>query len=409
MKVKELDNKEEKASIENLEKAKNKEDKKIKEIKFSIFNTSKDLFNFYIYNNYKKFSTKIYSIYSKISPKSKNLDINDSSITTVNINNINDTQKIKLPNQILMPDKNINNNNIIKNKAKTELLLYNNDQLKKNIYIFLENELKINNIKVELRDCQNQILQIKKYNEFKNKIIIYFFSSIIILKYYNIISITSLSIISLMKKIKIANVKSYIVVNNKQINFILDNLWNISNQTTKNIFLNLSEIIYNNVDKLPLNEKYSQDKFITLIENIYNDIRDKCNYFIHIIKVLKENINNLENAFYDRNSIINNNIYEYKMRFLYILHDIICSDMFYSTFVESYEEEIKAQIEEVKKFFEKQKEKTLLAIVYDLDSYKGKQLINYENINKIEIDKKENEKIDEIFMNYQSCLLSIDL
>ena len=308
-----------------------------------------------------------------------------------------------------MPDKNINNNNIIKNKAKTELLLYNNVQLKKNIYIFLENELKINNIKVELRDCQNQILQIKKYNEFKNKIIIYFFSSIIILKYYNIISITSLSIISLMKKIKIANVKSYIVVNNKQINFILDNLWNISNQTTKNIFLNLSEIIYNNVDKLPLNEKYSQDKFITLIENIYNDIRDKCNYFIHIIKVLKENINNLENAFYDRNSIINNNIYEYKLRFLYILHDVICSDMFYSTFVESYEEEIKAQIEEVKKFFEKQKEKTLLAIVYDLDSYKGKQLINYENINKIEIDKKENEKIDEIFMNYQSCLLSIDL
>ena len=219
-----------------------------------------------------------------------------------------------------------------------------------------------------------------------------------------------------MKKIKIGNIKSYIVINNKQINLILDKLWNISNQTSKNIFLNLTEIIYDNIDKLPLNEKYNQDKFVTLLENIYNNIRDKCNFFIHIIKTIKEIINNLENIFYDKNAIINNNLYEYKLRYFYILYDVICSDLFYSTFVQSYEEEIKVQTEEIKKFFLKQNEKTLLAIIYDLDSYKSKQFINNENENKMEINDKEkgvninnSEKIDELLMNYQNCLLSIDI
>ena len=324
------------------------------------------------------------------------------------IQNVKKNRKEKISNKILL----LNNDNTYNIKNENELLIFNNSKLKKNIYSFLENELKINTTKIELRDCKNQILQIKKYNEFKNKIIIYFFSSIIILKYYNIISITSLSVLSLMNKIKIGNIYSLLVINNKQINLILDELWNISNQTSKNIFLNLSEIIIDNIDKIPLNEKYNKDKFIKLFENIYNDIREKCNFFIYLVKILKEKINNLENLFFHKNSLYNNNLSEYKLKFLYILCDIICSNLFYSSFVESYEQEIEIQMEEIKGFFREQNEKTFLAIVYDLDSYKNRQFLTIKNkddlnINNDEIIQKENN--DKILLNYQNCLKSIDI
>ena len=215
-----------------------------------------------------------------------------------------------------------------------------------------------------------------------------------------------------MKKIKIGNIYSFIVINNKQINLILDELWNFTNQTSKNLYLNLSEIIYSIIDKIPLNEKYNKDKFINLFENIYNEIREKCNFFIYIIKVIKENINNLENQFFDNNSKLNNNLYEYKLKYLYILCDIMCSNLFYSSFVESYEEEIKLQMEEIKGFFVEQNEKTFLAVIYDLDSYKNKQFLNIENKDNINISnndiiQKENE--DTILLNYQICLQSIDI
>jgi hypothetical protein len=299
----------------------------------------------------------------------------------------------------------------MKKNKKNELLIFNNLQIKKNIYNFLENELKINNTKIDLRNCNNQSLQIQKYKEFKNKIIIYFFSSIIILKYYNIISITSLCVISLMKKIKIGNIPSNLIINKNQITLLLDNLWNISAQTSKNIYSNVTEIISNNIDKITLNEKYDKDKLINLVNNITNEIRNNCNFFIHIIKIIRNNINSLENQYFNKNDRKNNNIYEYKLRFYYIFCDILFTDMFYSSFVQSYEEEIKKQINEIIKHFDEQKEKTFLAIIFDLDSYKGSQIIVNENntqINNNENDINENIN-DEILFNYQNCLQSIDL
>ena len=223
-----------------------------------------------------------------------------------------------------------------------------------------------------------------------------------------------IKIIYIINKIKIGNIYSNIIINNKQISLILDLLWNISNETYKNIYSNLSEIIYNKVDKIPLNEKYNKDKFINLFDTINNEIKDKCNFFIYIIKILKEqHINNLENQFFDKISLKNNNLYEYKLRFFYIFCDIICSDIFYSSFVQSYEEEIKRQMEEIKGYFGELNEKTLLAIIYDLDSYKSKQFINYENNDLINTDIKTNEDNnkdkDNILMNYQISLQSIDI
>ena len=376
----------------------------------SIFSTSIGLAKYYISNSFQKLTNKIYSIYSN-SPTMNNKNINHSnsnSIQDINNNNNNDKENILNINIKNNTDNNLN--------IENELLIFNNSKIKKNIYNFLENELKINITKIELRDCKNQIFQIKKYNEFKNKIIIHFFSSIIILKYYNIISITSLCVISLMKKIKIGSIHSNILINNKQISLLLDNLWNISTQTSKNIFDSLSEIINNKIDKIPLNEKYNKDKFINLFDSINNEIRDKCNYFIYIIKLLKENINNLEEQYFDKVSVQNNNLFEYKLKFFYIFCDIICSNIFYSSFVQSYEEEIKRKYEEIKGYFGELNEKTLLAIIYDLDTYKSKQFINNENNNDIlNIDnnnkenENENENKDNILMNYQICLQSIDI
>ena len=381
----------------------NNNNKENKEIKSSFFSTSINLFRFYISNNYKKISNKIYSIYLGELSKSQNLELSKA-------NPIEDPcSKIKLSKEKLIQNNIDNINNNINNEK--ELFVFNNSKLKKNIYIFLENELKINNIKKDLRDSKNQILQIKKYNEFKNKIMIFFFSSIIILKYYNIISITSLSIISLMKKIKIGNVYSYLVINNKQINLLLDKLWNISNQTSRNIFLNLSEIIYDNVNKIPLNDKYNKDKYTKLIQNICNEIRNKCNFFSYIIKILRENINNLENQFFDKISI-KNNIYEYQLRFFYIFCDAIFSNMFYSTFVQSYEEEINLQTEEIKKDFLGQNEKTFLAIIHDLDSFKSKQFLYNENKTYSKENEDENDiniKKDQILLKYQNNLKSINI
>jgi len=215
-----------------------------------------------------------------------------------------------------------------------------------------------------------------------------------------------------MKKIKIRNIYSNIVINNNQIKILLDTLWNISSQTSKNIFSNVSEIISDYVDKIQLNEKYNKDKFTNLFESITNEIRNKCNYFIYIIKILRENINDLENKYFDVLSIQNNNLTEYKLRFYYILCDIICSNMFYSTFVQSYEEEIKLQIEEIKICFRDKNEKTILAIISDIDSHKSKRIVineNNSNIKAKELENNNRDNKDEILMNYQNCLQSIEL
>ena len=62
-------------------------------------------------------------------------------------------------------------------------------------------------------------------------------------------------------------------------------------------------------------------------------------------------------------------------------------------------------IEEIKNNFGDKNDKSFLAIIFDIDSFRNKQLvINEENI---EFDKDKNKNNDEILMNYQKCLKSI--
>ena len=359
---------------------------------FNIFSTTLGLFKYYSLNSLKSLSNKIYSLNpfasKKINQKQNNLDKN----INLNLNISNSNDEINLFNK-----RNFDNIN------ENELLIYNTFQIKKNIYIYLENELKINNTKIELKNSNNnnQLMQINKYKELKTKTFIYFFSSIIIEKYYNIISITSLCIISLMKKLNTYSTKS-------NIKLILDNLWEISNKTSKNIFSNISQLISNYIENIPLNEKYVPDSFDLLITKIENEIRDKSNFFIHLIKEIRNEMNNIETLFYDTdlNNIKNNMMIEYKLRFYYIFCDIVFSDFFYSSFVQSYENEILIQIQEIKKNFEDKKEKTLLAIILDIDSFKNKQfVVNEENKENDTIFLNKNK--DEYLMNYQNCLQSI--
>ena len=81
--------------------------------------------------------------------------------------------------------------------------------------------------------------------------------------------------------------------------------------------------------------------------------------------------------------------------------------------MQSYEEEIKRQMKEIEGYFGELNEKTLLAIIYDLDSYKSKQFINNENNDLINLDtetnENENKDKDNILMNYQITLQSIDI
>ena len=354
---------------------------------FQTFSTNFGILKHYTLNRYKSISNKLYSFY----PLTKK--VNNESININNEQNINKINIIKTENNLFKKESFDNKNN------GNELLIYNNTQIKKNIYIYLENELKINNTKIELKNNDNnKLTQINKYKEFKTKTIIYFFSSIILQKYYNIISITSLCITSIMK-----NFKSY--SNNIQIKLILDNLWNISNNTSKNIFSNISEIISNFIDKIPLNEKYTKNSFDELISNIQKELRDKCNFFIHVIKEIKKEIKNLEEQFYDINNIKNNMILEYKLRFFYIFYNLLFSDLFYSSFVQAYEAEILKQIDGIKEKFEEKNEKTFLAIIFDIDSFRNKQLLINEENNEIITDN--NEDNDNILMNYQKCLQSI--
>ena len=354
---------------------------------FQTFSTNFMIFKHYTLNKYKNISNKLYSFYP-LSSKKVNSELN----------NINNEPNKNKPNIIKRENKLFNKENIDDNN-KNELLIYNNAQIKKNIYIYLENELMINNTKIELKNNDNnKLAQINKYKEFKTKTIIYFFSSIILGKYYNIISITSLCIISIMKIFEL-------YTNNIQIKLILDNLWNISNNTSKNIFSNISEIISTYIDKIPLNEKYTKNSFDELISNIQKELRDKCNFFIHVIKEIKKEIKNIEEQFYDLNNIKNNMILEYKLRFFYIFCNILFSDLFYSSFVQAYENEIMKQIEEIKGKFEEKNEKTFLSIIFDIDSFRNKQLVINEENNEILTDN--NEDNDDILMNYQKCLQSI--
>ena len=358
---------------------------------FHIFSTTLGFFKYYTLNSFKSLSKKVYCFNPFLSRKINQKQNNSNKDININLNFENE-------NKI-----NIFNKGNFDNITENELLIYNTFQIKKNIYIYLESELKINNTKIELKNSNNnnQLMQINKYKELKTKTLIYFFTSIIIEKYYNIISITSLCIISLMRKLNTYSTKSHIKL-------ILDNLWEISNKTSKNIFASISQIISNYTENIPLNEKYNPDSLDLLINKIQNEIRDKCNFFIHIIKEIKNEIKKIEEQFYDNDliNLKNNMMLEYKLRFFYIFCDIIFSDFFYTSFVQSYENEIFKQIEEIKKNFEDKKEKTLLAIILDIDSFKNKQfVVNEEN--------KENDSIsfiknkDEILMNYQNCLQSI--
>ena len=357
------------------------------ESKFQILSSTFGLFKDYTLNSFKNLSNKIYSFYPFSSEKRKP-ELNNNNIEQ-NLN-LEDMSKIGIPNNFINQRNNINEN---------ELLIHNNSQIKKNIYSFLEKELKINNSKIELKNSNNnQLAQINKYKELKIKIFIHLFASIIIQKYYNIISITSLSIIPILKRLNKYSTENHIKL-------ILENLWNISNKTSKNIFMNISEIITNYIDKILLNEKYTKHALSELISNIQKEIRDKCNFFIYIICEIKKEINNIEGQFYDFNDLKKSMILEYKLRFFYIFNDIILSDLFYSSFVETYEEEINKQIEEIKNSFGEKNEKTFLAIILDIDSYKNKQfIINEENNDNI-IEIKKNK--DDILMNYQNCLQSI--
>jgi len=358
---------------------------------FHIFSTTLGFFKYYTLNSFKSLSKKVYSFNPFLSRKINQKQNNSNKDIDINLNFENE-------NTI-----NIFNKGNFDNITEKELLIYNTFQIKKNIYIYLESELKINNTKIELKNSNNnnQLMQINKYKELKTKTLIYFFTSIIIEKYYNIISITSLCIISLMRKLNTYSTKSHIKL-------ILDNLWEISNKTSKNIFSNISQIISNYTENIPLNEKYNPDSLDLLINKIENEIRDKCNFFIHIIKEIKNEIKKIEEHFYDNDliNLKNNMMLEYKLRFFYIFCDIIFSDFFYTSFVQSYENEIFKQIEEIKKNFEDKKEKTLLAIILDIDSFKNKQfVVNEENKENDSISFKKNK--DEILMNYQNCLQSI--
>ena len=358
---------------------------------FHIFSTTLGFFKYYTLNSFKSLSKKVYSFNPFLSRKINQKQNNSNKDININLNFENE-------NTI-----NIFNKGNFDNITEKELLIYNTFQIKKNIYIYLESELKINNTKIELKNSNNnnQLMQINKYKELKTKTLIYFFTSIIIEKYYNIISITSLCIISLMRKLNTYSTKSHIKL-------ILDNLWEISNKTSKNIFASISQIISNYTENIPLNEKYNPDSLDLLVNKIQNEIRDKCNFFIHIIKEIKNEIKNIEEQFYDSDliNLKNNMMLEYKLRFFYIFCDIIFSDFFYTSFVQSYENEIFKQIEEIKKNFEDKKEKTLLAIILDIDSFKNKQfVVNEENKENDSISFKKNK--DEILMNYQNCLQSI--
>ena len=358
---------------------------------FHIFSTTLGFFKYYTLNSFKSLSKKVYSFNPFLSRKINQKQNNSNKDININLNFENEKTI------------NIVNKGNFDNITEKELLIYNTFQIKKNIYIYLESELKINNTKIELKNSNNnnQLMQINKYKELKTKTLIYFFTSIIIEKYYNIISITSLCIISLMRKLNTYSTKSHIKL-------ILDNLWEISNKTSKNIFASISQIISNYTENIPLNEKYNPDSLDLLINKIQNEIRDKCNFFIHIIKEIKNEIKKIEEQFYDNDliNLKNNMMLEYKLRFFYIFCDIIFSGFFYTSFVQSYENEIFKQIEEIKKNFEDKKEKTLLAIILDIDSFKNKQfVVNEENKENDSISFKKNK--DEILMNYQNCLQSI--
>ena len=358
---------------------------------FHIFSTTLGFFKYYTLNSFKSLSKKVYSFNPFLSRKINQKQNNSNKDININLNFENEKTI------------NIFNKGNFDNITEKELLIYNTFQIKKNIYIYLESELKINNTKIELKNSNNnnQLMQINKYKELKTKTLIYFFTSIIIEKYYNIISITSLCIISLMRKLNTYSTKSHIKL-------ILDNLWEISNKTSKNIFASISQIISNYTENIPLNEKYNPDSLGLLINKIENEIRDKCNFFIHIIKEIKNEIKKIEEQFYDNDliNLKNNMMLEYKLRFFYIFCDIIFSDFFYTSFVQSYENEIFKQIEEIKKNFEDKKEKTLLAIILDIDSFKNKQfVVNEENKENDSISFKKNK--DDILMNYQNCLQSI--
>ena len=346
-------------------------------IKSTLILSGIGLFTYYIKYNYKKlhdYSKKLYILYSG-EKYQKNEESNQAS-----------------------SKKNIIN----------ELLIFNNSKIKQSIYVFLDGELKINDTKLQLKNTTiSQTLKIQYTNQYKNKIIIFFCINSILIKYFNIISITTLSLLSVIKNKKLFNTQNYI---NEKINhLLLDEVWNISVKTSKTIYTNLYNILYEYIDKIELKQKFNKEKLNELFLKILELIRNSFDFIKYFADEINIKINNIENSQYIINTKNNNELMEFKLRFFYIFCDIIYSDLFYSSYIESYENEIKIKLDNIcENMYKDDGAKSILNIIFLMDKNKVQQNMEEKSNEKNENSKKEEEK-DIFLLNYQNCLLSIDL
>ena len=346
-------------------------------IKSTLIISGIGFFAYYFKQNYKKlqdYSKKIYILYtSEKSQKDGESNKNSSKANTIN-----------------------------------ELLIFNNSKIKQNIYEFLDTQLKINDTKLQIKNTTiNQSLQIQYTNQYKNKTIIFFCINTILIKYFNIISITTLSLLSIIKNRKLFNIQNNI--NDKINHLLLDEIWNISVKTSKNIYSNLSDILYEYIEKIELKQKLNKEKLNELFFKILELVRNSFDFINYFTEEIKIKINNVDNCQYMINSKNNNELMEFKLRFFYLFCDVIYSDLFYSSFIESYENDIKKKIQNIcENIYKDNSEKSILNIIFLMDKMKVQQNME-EKSNEKNKDKKEEEENDIFLLNYQKCLLSIDL
>lgn len=345
-------------------------------IKTGLLISSISLFGYFIRNNYKQiidYTKKIYNFYQQTS------NLNKNTIYQKNL------------------DINIEKN-------KNELIVGNISKIKIYIHDFLEKELKINDTKLKLKEQDEKYIY-EKFKTFRDKEIIHFYCDIILLKYNCLFSLTSLCLLSVLKNYKIDN-----IIQNFDSNFynnLLEELWTIANKTTKILYNNIKDIILNFLGPVSINEKYTKDKFSTLIKDIMSNIKDKFNIVKYISDVMEKYMNNIENQYFDPYSK-ENNIISFKLKFLYLLNDILFSNLFYSTFIESCVKEINSQADQISCSIG-ENGKGFIQVIQFLDTHRCSQISLCKGLeNNKDINKEENIS-DEIFINYQNCLLSIDL
>lgn len=258
---------------------------------------------------------------------------------------------------------------------------------------------KLNNVS-NLEQLYNNLKNSKKeemlsnWTNFKNKVLIYHFTSVIVSRFLITISQTHLLI---LEKLQINGQK----IPKNVCDDLLTELWILANSFTDNLILDIQNILEEPLNKIPISNSYNWSSYLNEMNNLQEKLQDlyfdnyhnQINLSIfkgYVTEVFKK-IEILENNTY------NNDIRAYKLevflKFYQIYYDILNSNLFHVILYKAINNDLSIIEKDIKARFN-----TLIREEIKQININNNLALN-KNINQEEIEKNANNNPDDLSAN----------